>query len=644
MANEIIINASAGETRVALTERGIFNELHIERESDRSVGGMVVLGRVTRVLPGMQAAFVDIGLDKAAFLYVGDYFSDSVHPDAESDEEEEAQRPRRPRGRNSQRHPPPKIEDLLKEGQEIVVQVAKEPIGTKGARITSHLSIAGRHLVLTPWARRVGVSRRIDSDRERRRLREIVSRVKPPDLGFIIRTAGEGAREADLEADVKYLTSVWDDIQLKKETATAPAPLYSELSLPLRVIRDFATAKTKKITIDNARVYEEMESFLSRFLADPKPVLEHFQGAEPIFDHFAIESTIDDNLGKKVWLKSGGYLIVDQSEALTAIDVNTGRYVGKRDLEETVLKTNLEAIKEVVYQLRFRNIGGLIIIDLIDMESASNREKVYRALQDALRQDKSRTNILKISELGLVEMTRKRTRENLVQMLCEPCSYCEGRGYVLSSESVAYKVLREIRKDLPRFCGRQIAVTVNPRVAEVLLGPAHRAQAELAEDLGREIEIRARPGLHQEQFEVAALDAGPPVALSLRWLDDRKPEEEATAPDASPEADDEAPAEEAATAEAILGAEDVSLAAAAEEPEEVVPFDPAQAETPLPLGEEIPGEVAAAEARAAEPQASEADEATTAERPEGIAAPFAEMLDVEAESPILPDSDEREES
>jgi ribonuclease G len=604
MQNEIIINASAGETRVALLERGTFNELHIERKSDRSVGGMVVLGKVTRVLPGMQAAFVDIGLEKAAFLYVGDYFDDAVPGNTELDEYEEPQ-PRRPRGRNGSRQQPPKIDALLKEGQEIVVQVAKEPIGTKGARITSHLSIAGRHLVLTPWARRVGVSRRIESDRERRRLREIVSRVKPPDLGFIIRTAGEGAREADLEADVKYLTSVWDDIQFRKETAEAPAPLYSELSLPLRVIRDFANSKTKKIAIDNASVYEEMKSFLSRFVADPKPVLEHYRGAIPIFDHYGIESTIDDNLGKKVWLKSGGYLIVDQSEALTAIDVNTGRYVGKRDLEETVLKTNLEAVKEIVNQLRFRNIGGLIIIDLIDMESAANREKVYRALRDALRQDKAKTNILKISELGLVEMTRKRTRENLVQMLCEPCSYCEGRGYVLSSESVAYKVLREIRKDLPRFCGRQIAVTVNPQVAEVLLGRAQRAQTDLSRELGREIEIRARPGLHQEQFEVVALDEGPPVSLSLRWLEGRKPEREAEAPPRSEAAEE--------------GAEDSPPQGEAAEDDAVEAAEPS------------------------EPDSGEAP-AEAEERLAAIAAPAADMLDAEAGSPILPVSDEREES
>ncbi len=514
MQNEILINAESGETRVAILERGQFSELHIERRNGVSMVGSVLKGRVTRVLPGMQAAFVDIGLEKAAFLYAGDYLERVDPADVDMDDDEEPRRGRSPRGRNRQ---PPQIDRLLREGQEIVVQVAKEPIGTKGARITSHVSIAGRHLVLTPWGNRVGVSRRIDSDRERRRLRETVERVRPRDLGFIIRTAGEGAREADLEADVRYLASVWEEIQQRQETARAPSILHSELSLPLRVIRDFANTETKRIVIDSPEVHARMQDFVSRFMADPKPRIDLYSGPAPIFDHFSIESQIDANLGRKVWLKSGGYLIVDQSEALTAIDVNTGRYVGKRDLEETVLKTNLEAVREVVYQLRFRNIGGLIIIDLIDMDSAENREKVYRALQEALRQDKAKTNILKISELGLVEMTRKRTRENLVQTLCEPCSYCEGRGYVLSRESVAFKVLREIRKDLPRFRGHKIALAVHARVAEHLLHERAALQA-LERDLGREIEVRAKPGLHQEQFEITALDAGPPVHLTLPWL------------------------------------------------------------------------------------------------------------------------------
>jgi ribonuclease G len=519
MQNEILINASRGETRVAILERGSLAELLVERRGEHSMVGSVVKGRVSRVLPGMQASFVDIGLEKAAFLYAGDYYE--YDSDVDLGDEEGESRSRQPQRRGGRRNGGsrvvPRIDTILSEGQEIVVQVAKEPIGTKGARITSHVAIAGRHLVLTPSGARVGVSRRIESDRERRRLREIVERLRPRDVGFIIRTAGEGAREADLEADVKYLASAWEEIQSRRNER-APTVLYAEPSLPMRVVRDVANTETRRIVVDSPQVFEEMKSFVSRFVADPKPKVELYRGALPIFDEFGIEAEIDANLGRKVWLKSGGYLIVDQSEALTAIDVNTGRYVGKRDLEETVLKTNLEAVKEVVHQLRFRNIGGLIIIDLIDMETAENREKVYRALQEALRQDKARTNILKISELGLVEMTRKRTRENLVQLLCEPCPYCEGRSYVLSRTSVAQKVLREITKDLPRFCGRRVAIAVSPRVAEVLLGAEREALAELEAELGRHVEVRAVPGMHQEQFELIALDAGPPVEITLSWL------------------------------------------------------------------------------------------------------------------------------
>ncbi len=619
--NEILINATPGETRVAILEQDQFTELYVEREGDRSVAGMVALGRVTRVLPGMQAAFVDIGLDKAAFLYVGDYRAEP-EPGAGEEADEDEPSPRRRRRNGNGRNP--KIEDILREGQEIVVQVAKEPIGSKGARITSHVSIAGRHLVLTPWAQRVGVSRRIESDRERRRLRETVSRLRPPDLGFIIRTAGNAASDADLEADVRYLTSVWDDIQIKKQGARAPALLYSELSLPLRVIRDFANGKTRRLVIDDEETYAEMRGFLDRFVADPKPTLEHYTGDAPLFDHFGLESKIDDNLGKKVFLKSGGHLVVDQSEALTAIDVNTGRYVGKRDLEETVLKTNLEAVKEIVYQLRFRNIGGLIILDLIDMDSAENREKVYRALRDALRHDKAKTNILKISELGLVEMTRKRTRESLVQQLCEPCSHCEGRGYVLSHHSVAQKVLRQVQKDAPRLGGRQIAVTVNPDVAEILLGPGRKALRALGARLGREVEVRAGTGLHQEQFEVTALDGGAPVALDLPWLQPDRPEGGASAAEA-PAAEPGAPqGEPGPTGEApAKGARDE------DEPPEPAAGDAGGIEAPEARAEL---ELAAAPEEKPEYDADYEDD----DEPHGAAPPVpAAAVDANGENPIL---------
>jgi ribonuclease G len=642
--NEIIINVSAGETRIGILEQNTFAELHIERDEDRSVTGMVCKGRITRVLPGMQAAFVDIGLEKAAFLYVGDYLDDQgqLEPDAA---DEDAPRPRRARGRNGGQRPPPRIETVLREGQDVVVQVAKEPIGTKGARITSHVSIAGRHLVLTPWSKRVGVSRRIESDRERRRLREIVARLRPRDLGFIIRTAGEGAREADLEADIKYLASVWEDIRILKDQRPAPAELFSELSLPLRALRDFANARTKRIVIDDPATYERMQSFVSRFVADPKPKLELYEGPRPIFDHFDIESGIDDNLGKKVWLKSGGYLIIDQSEALTAIDVNTGRYVGRRDLEETVLKTNLEAVQEIVHQLRFRNIGGLIIMDLIDMESVENREKVYRALQEALRNDKAKTNILKISELGLVEMTRKRTRENLVQQLCEPCSYCEGRGYVASAETVAFKVLREIRKDLPRFCGRQIALTVSPRVAEMLLGRARKATQALGSQLGREIEVRARPGLHQEQFEVVAVDDGPPVTLAVGWLSDRGEPKQAAKP-AETQAAEVVLLPERATETQAEPAAEVPSEAAAETAEVAGGRGPDAEEPEAADAADAPAAARGADGDTPE-QAQPRDETSAAElgaEPTAGAKPAPRAVDVQRESPILPRFPSTEES
>jgi ribonuclease G len=524
MRDEIVINAELGETRVALIENGRFAELHIERERDKSVVGNVVKGRVSRVLPGMQAAFVDIGLEKAAFLYVGDYF-ESVLETGQTEGEPGSGGHRRNGGRGRKgRSAPPRIDTVLREGQEIVVQIAKEPIGSKGARITSSLSIPGRHLVLTPWSRRVGVSRRIGSDKERRRLREVVERLRPKNLGFIIRTAGDGVTEDDLKADIRYLATVWAAIQQRHAEQSAPALLYSEHDLPLRIVRDLAGHDTKRIIADNKDVYDNINSFVERFVADPKPKIEYYDKHLPIFESMDLERQINANLERKVWLKSGGSLVIDKSEALTAIDVNTGRFVGKSDLEETVLRTNLEAVAEVVHQLRFRNLGGLIIIDLIDMESAANREKVYRSLQEALRADKSRTNILKISELGLIEMTRKRTRENLVQTLCEPCSYCEGRSYVMSSESVGFRVLREIRKHLPKLRGRSVAVAVSPHVAEELLTGSKKAMANLSKEIGKDIEVRARPGMHQERFELSVLDSGVTVELDLPWLRDRHPD------------------------------------------------------------------------------------------------------------------------
>jgi ribonuclease G len=503
MRNEIFVNVGPRETRVAVREADKIVELHIERSAERGVAGGVYKGKVTRVLPGMQAAFVDLGLERAGFLYVTDYRAELRDVDLDEDDA-------KPRGRRraaaAQRGAGVQIQDVLEEGREIVIQVAKEPLGTKGARITSRISLAGRHLVLMPWDKRVGVSRRIEGDRERRRLRGLVEKLRPSDLGFIVRTVSTGVTEDDLRADIEYLSNLWKQIEKRNEESEAPALLYEEPRLHIRVLRDLVERDTKQIVVDDPGAYGEMQEFAQQYMASPRPKIVHSRAKEPLFDAQRIEGQIEEGLGKKVWLKSGGYLIIDQSEALTAIDVNTGRFTGgkSRNLEETILKTNLEAVREIVHQLRFRNIGGLLILDLIDMEVATNREKVYRALLDALKEDKSKVNLLKISELGLIEMTRKRTRENLVQQLCEPCPNCEGRGYVQSSRTISNKIFRELGKAAMHLNGNTILVHTHPEVAELLLGQEADTLKAVEEQLGRTLAVRPDSRFHQEQFEITA--------------------------------------------------------------------------------------------------------------------------------------------
>ncbi|MBI5967407.1 MAG: Rne/Rng family ribonuclease, partial [Deltaproteobacteria bacterium] len=419
MSNEILINISSGETRVALLESGVLVELYLERRSEQGISGNIYKGRVVRVLPGMQAAFVDIGLDKAAFLYVTD-----VHQ--EFDDLELLMRAREEDGNglyvNEEEEVPDlstpfQIEDLLHEGQEILVQVSKEPLGSKGARITSHISLPGRHLVLMPMVDNIGVSRRIENEAERRRLREIIQRIKPADCGLIVRTASEGKGEADLYQDLDFLLKMWNNVQKRKAASPVPSLVHKDLDITLRAIRDLFTQEVERVVIDSPEEYRKILDFCETFIPQLKSSVELYEKEEPLLDYYGIEMEISRALGRRVWLKSGGYIVIDMTEALTVIDVNTGRFVGKRNLEDTILKTNLEAVKEIAYQLRLRNIGGIIIIDFIDMEKVSSREKVFQALMEALKKDKSKTNILKISELGLVEMTRKRTRESLGRIL-----------------------------------------------------------------------------------------------------------------------------------------------------------------------------------------------------------------------------------
>jgi ribonuclease G len=493
MANELIINVTSQETKVALLEDRVLAELYIERTKGRGIMGNIYKGKVVKVLPGMQAAFVDIGLEKAAFLYVSD-----VYGGMEDYDEMGFMGMEMPIYFNSSSQ----IEDLLSEGQEILVQVSKEPLGTKGTRITSHITLPGRYLVFMPMVDHVGVSRRIKDEKERRRLREIAQSIKPPNSGLIVRTASEGSESEEIRNDMEFLLHLWNNIQKKKENSTAPCLIHSDLTMVLRVIRDILSFQVNRIIIDSKEEYDNIISFINTYMPKQKYEIILYGNNEPIFDAYGIEMEIDKILGRKIWLKSGGYIVIDMSEALVAIDVNTGRYVGKRNLADTLLKTNLEAAKEIAYQLRLRNIGGIIIIDFIDMEREGDREKVYQVLEEATKKDRQKTNIFKISELGLVEMTRKRTRENISRILGEPCSYCEGSGLIKSKTTVCYEIFREIERTASELGGHNIVVEVNPEVADLLYEEERVGVDELEKKLRKKIVIKGKAGFHQEQFNI----------------------------------------------------------------------------------------------------------------------------------------------
>jgi ribonuclease G len=498
MPSEIIVNAGREETRVALLENGLVTEIYIDRKKDRGIAGNVYKGRVMKVLPGMQAAFIDVGLEKSAFLYVGDVFDSASEYAPMMDDEGLELEVESKRKRSHART----IEDLLQEGQEILVQVSKEPISTKGARVTTYISIPGRYLVMMPGINHIGVSRRIEKGEERKRLREIVERLRKPNTGYIIRTASEGRSEEDFTADIEFLSRLWENILKKKEKTSAPALLHNELDLIFRVIRDVFTKDIDRMVIDAPEEYQRVREFVDSYIPQLNRYVKLYDHDEPVFDHHGVEIEISRALGRKVWLKSGGYIIIDQTEALTTIDINTGRYVGKRTLEDTILKTNLEAVREVAYQLRLRNIGGIIILDFIDMEREDNRRKVYAALQEALVRDKAKTTISHISPLGLIEMTRKRIRESLGRTLCEPCPYCDGRGYVKSSRTICYEVLRELRRAFTGAEEKKALVTVNSVVADMLYDEEREGVEALEKEFQKKIVIKADPNLHQEQYEV----------------------------------------------------------------------------------------------------------------------------------------------
>jgi ribonuclease G len=567
----LVINSSAIETRVALVEGNALAELQIERSGERSVVGNIYQGRVLRVLPGMQAAFVDIGLEKAAFMHVSDFWPRPLEGGAgegaedadgleagrdvdieasllayvdelgEAEEEDGADQEVRdaaddgptedetgvdeasralgdavdapPGPRPARAQPLRKIEDALQKGQEIVVQISKEPIGSKGARITSHISLPGRYVVYMPTTEHIGVSRRIEDDRERKRLREIVASGRPPDAGgFIVRTACEGVSKREITADMRFLVRLWDRIRKRGASTPAPALLHGDLDIVLRAVRDLFTSDVAQVTVDRETDHSRIIDFIDGVLQPKLKSRVHLHEAgTPIFDHFGIESQVQRALERRVWLKSGGYLVFDQTEALTAIDVNTGRFVGKHTHEETVLKTNLEAARVAIDQLRLRNIGGIIIIDFIDMEDPENHKKVSEALLEAVKRDKARTNILRISELGLVQMTRKRTRDNLRQLLTSACPSCKGDGRIRSLESVGADVLRAIRRRAAA-AGElaSVRVRVHPAVAESLGGPLRKGLDELERDLGVRVAIAADGSLARDQHEVEVVAAPEP--------------------------------------------------------------------------------------------------------------------------------------
>ena len=496
---ELFLDSNPFETRLALCENDRLAEFIVERVSGRGISGNIYKGKVVRVLPGMQAAFVEVGLERTAFLHVSDVMS---MPDDDEDGGNGSSKA------SSGSYKEPRIQDLLKHGQEVLVQVEKEPIGTKGARLTAYPSIPGRYLVLIPTHEKVAISRRIDDDRERRRLKDMVRKLRPPGFGFIIRTVCVGKSTQEIQSDMEYLVKLWKGIEREMQTRQAPALLTGELDLTLRTIRDTLSPEISRFVIDSKEEYEKAAGFIRDYLPELTGRVEEYKGevspshsqTQSMFDAYGIEVELTKALEKKAWLPSGGFLVLDQMEALTAIDVNTGKYVGKKNSEQTILKTNLEAVKEVVRQLRLRNIGGIIVIDFIDMEKHANRDKVYNTLKLALKSDKAKTNIFKISELGIVEMTRKRTRESLAQSLLETCTYCDGSGLVKGIDTVLIEIYRDLMHELAIRRGKTIMYT-NPMIAERLKEKGGVVEL-LTKQLKKKIIVKVVDTFHQEEYEI----------------------------------------------------------------------------------------------------------------------------------------------
>ena len=487
MPSELIINVTFSETRIAFLENGVLTEFFIERKNDKSIVGNIYKGKVVRILPGMDAAFVDIGLEKSAFLYVGDIVVDTMM----YEEFEEASTP----VESSER-----IEGVLEEGQEIIVQVSREPIGQKGTRVTSRITLPGRLLVLMSASEHIGVSRRIEDEEERKRLAAILKRICPKGFGLIARTACEGKKEDELLADLEFLRRMWESIQEKAKKMRAPAhtPPGPADDIPGHQGPPFPQPEEDRR--GRPRPLKRIEEFLKEYLPEERCEVEYFDEKEDIFESYRVEIEIAKLPHKKIWLKSGGYIVFDYTEALTVIDVNTGKYLGKRGLEDTILRTNLEAVKEIAYQIRLRNVGGIIVVDFIDMERKRIRETVFQALLDALKKDRIKTFAYPISELGLVQLTRKRTRENMVTMLTESCPTCEGSGYIKSRYTVCYEVLRQLRSSCRKGEGRQFNVHLSPEVARLLVEEEKSFARVPGDHLRHEDQHHCQSRLHRRQL------------------------------------------------------------------------------------------------------------------------------------------------
>ena len=481
MSEDILINFTPQETRVAIVQQGVVQEVQIERASACRLVGNIYMGRVSRVLPGMQSAFIDIDSGRAAFLHIADIWSqrhdaEPVHP----------------------------IERLLSAGQSLMVQVIKDPIGTKGARLSTQISIAGRLLVYLPQESHIGISQRIGDEEERLHLREKLQHLLPPDVtgGFIIRTMAESATERELLADVEYLRKLWKDIQAKAASAAPASLLYQDLTLGLRVLRDFVNDDTDRIRVDSRETFQKLHAFALEFTPNVAQKLDHYTGERPLFDVHGVEVEIEKALARRVELKSGGYLIIDQTEALTTVDVNTGGFVGVRSFDDTIFKTNLEAAQAIARQLRLRNLGGIIIIDFIDMENAEHKSAVLNELRKALARDRTHMTVNGFTQLGLVEMTRKRTRESLAHVLCQPCPVCQGRGELKTAQTVCYQILRELLREARQFEAREYRILASQQVIDLFLDEESQSLAMLSEFIGKPVSLQVESQYNQEQFDI----------------------------------------------------------------------------------------------------------------------------------------------